>query len=47
MKKEKQKKKTWEKPLVHSLKIRRDTFGATDFGAEGAAGGFKAIPKKS
>jgi hypothetical protein len=45
MKKEKSKKKSWEKPEVHSLKINRNTFGGAGVGAEG--GGGKTIPKKS
>jgi hypothetical protein len=45
MKKEISKKKSWVKPEVFALKIKKDTFGGIPGGAEG--GGGKTIPKKS
>lgn len=44
MKKEKSKKKTWEKPSIYALNIKKDTFGGAKNGPEGAG---KTIPKKS
>lgn len=44
MNKKKQQKKIWEKPSVHALKIKKDTFGGAINGPEGAG---KTIPKKS
>jgi hypothetical protein len=36
-------KKTWTKPVVLVLNIRKDTFSGSGFGAEGAG---KNMPKK-
>jgi hypothetical protein len=30
------KKKTWAKPIVHALSIKKDTFSSTGTGVEGA-----------
>jgi hypothetical protein len=39
MNKQYNKKKTWSKPVVHTLSIRKDTFSGTGVGAEGAGKG--------
>ena len=44
MKKQDNKKKVWSRPEVHALNIRKDTFGGSLTGAEGAAKG--GPPKK-
>jgi len=39
MKKQDNQKKAWLKPAVHSLNIKKDTFGGSQSGPEGAAKG--------
>ena len=45
MKKQEYKKKTWTKPSVHALSIKRDTFGGNGIGVEEA--GKEGPPTKS
>lgn len=44
MKKSEPKKKTWSKPEVIMLNIKKDTFGGSGNGAE--TGGSKTVPSK-
>jgi len=39
------KKKPWSKPALHSLSIRKDTFGGSQQAAEGQSKGTAHVPK--
>jgi hypothetical protein len=46
MKKQEYKKKTWTKPSIHALSIKKDTFSGTVHGVENA-GKYPGPPAKS